>query len=601
MVCFDYFCEAFDYFCKTKGIKLVYSLKMKRTVYNTILLFFTIYLCSCTHTPPQVVHQDYGIYCEDTAMAHFITEPDRALVLIDSAVILGETTPARGQYLKAIVMADGKCDIDSCIAMCKDMIEHKVWVGDRDDDPESFQVSIYRLMATASLEVGNHMNVLRYAREGVKIAHGNPYLLGDEADLLSRMGLVMCHLGQYKEGIDAMRRAEKLAKNDNTWSSLLSYLNNSKKMYYACDMTKNYAEAKRVVFKALKRIDYVRHNPKKIKYMPDAMLRDSTAFEEFADFYQVPLYCYLTNIYSNEQKTDSALFWLNKVKGCSQSDNPNLNQSLIAPLIQMGRYDEAAQMIEAKKLVAGADTTCTEYITLLKQELQLYMKTGRHQEASLLSQRIINATDSINAHDVQMMIADAATQCQLQEEQMLRKDAEDRFLTTIIVLGLIICIIVGVFIFIYIRKLMAKHSELKQILDVTQEELEYMIEDKKDEDASKSQAESLEDIYRRAVEYMEASQPYRNPKFDIYSLGQDLGVNRSYLSNAVNSYSGMNFRSWLGKYRVEYAKKVLLSNPNITNDDLAIECGFDNRTTLYRQFKNFENVAPSKWLKLQSE
>ena len=36
------------------------------------------------------------------------------------------------------------------------------------------------------------------------------------------------------------------------------------------------------------------------------------------------------------------------------------------------------------------------------------------------------------------------------------------------------------------------------------------------------------------------------------------GTNTTYLSNAVNNYFGCNFKQLLNKYRVEYAKSLLL-------------------------------------------
>jgi len=564
-----------------------------------ILSLLIILLSSCSQSESKKTNKDYSIYCEDTAMAHFITEPDRALLLLDSAVILDKITPARGKYLKAIVMFNGKNKTDSCIAMCQDLIDNEVWEDNRIDEPESFQVSIYRLMATASMHADNYMNVLRYAREGVKMAHGNPDLIGSEADLLSRLGFVMCQLGQHSEGIDALNRAEQLTKNESNWSSLIAYLNTTKKIYHAYDMMERYSDAKTEVFDALNRIDYVRHNLKKIDYVPEAMLVDSSAFEECANYYETTFHCYLTNIYANEQNTDSALYWLNVVKESSQADNPSLNTTLIDPLIKMGRYDEAKQMIADHKELAGADTTSTDYISLQKQEMLLCMETGQTTTANLLAQSIIHSTDNIKVSEMRMMLADAATQYQLQEERLLRKDAEDRLLTIIIALILTVSLISGTCIFIYLRKLMAKHKELKQLFNETKEELDYIKEDQNNEERVKIPEEALEDIYRRAVEYMETFQPYRDSKCDINSIALELNTNRYYISNAVNSIAGMNFRSWLAKYRVEHAKYILLSTPNITNDDLAIKCGFDNRTSLYRQFKSIEGITPTEWLKAQ--
>lgn len=539
------------------------------------------------------------VYSEDSAMAHFLLEPDRALVLIDSAVILGHITPQRADYLRAVVMYNGKDDVDSCIGMCQRLIDGKSWEALPDsDDAVSFRVDLYRLMATASTFTGNHMAVIRNANEGVKLAHGVPKLLGDECDLLSRMGYVMCQVGQTDDGIDAMLRAEELSTKDGTWSSFLAYLNNSKKLYYVYSRLHRYEEAKMAVNKALVRLDELKGNVRQVKCVPEGILNDEEALQEFVDYYKASYFSFLANIHYQQNDLESAEFWLGELAKNSNSANPVKTQESIEPLIALGRYAEAERRIAALREEAGSDTICEDYVKLLRLEMKLAQKTGRQTDRVGLAERIVTVSDSVNSRSVDIMFADAATQYKLQDEQMRRKDAEDRLLVTLITVGAVLFVVAAVLACVYIRRLLAKQRSVSAELSRVRQELAEVIEN--DEEQPVSAEIPLEDIYRRAEERMKEKMPFRDPKYDMLSLARDISTNRNYLSAAINSVAGMNFRSWLAKYRIEYAKTLLLSGREITNDELAEACGFDNRVTLYRQFKNIEGMTPNEWLERET-
>jgi len=191
-------------------------------------------------------------------------------------------------------------------------------------------------------------------------------------------------------------------------------------------------------------------------------------------------------------------------------------------------------------------------------------------------------------------------QYQLQDERQRRIDTEKHLLQTIIALVLLLSLIIGGASVYYIRRLRARGRALNEELDETKKELEC-IREICEEEAAKSTEVSLDDIYARAVALMDEELPFRDSTFDINTLAARISTNRYYLSSAVNTLSGMNFRSWVAHYRVEYAKQVLTKNPTITNDTLATECGFDNRISLYRNFKNQEGMTPNEWIQKQNQ
>lgn len=55
------------------------------------------------------------------------------------------------------------------------------------------------------------------------------------------------------------------------------------------------------------------------------------------------------------------------------------------------------------------------------------------------------------------------------------------------------------------------------------------------------------------------------------------------------------FRIWLSDIRFAAAKKMMIANPDYSNDIISSECGFTSRTHLYRIFKAREACTPTVW------
>lgn len=79
---------------------------------------------------------------------------------------------------------------------------------------------------------------------------------------------------------------------------------------------------------------------------------------------------------------------------------------------------------------------------------------------------------------------------------------------------------------------------------------------------------------------------------DITSL---VKTNESYASEAISRGKYGSFYNLVNYMRVEYCKEQLRITPNMKQDDLALQAGFNSRTTFWRAFKFFAGTSPSKW------
>ncbi len=88
---------------------------------------------------------------------------------------------------------------------------------------------------------------------------------------------------------------------------------------------------------------------------------------------------------------------------------------------------------------------------------------------------------------------------------------------------------------------------------------------------------------------------YLNPNLTLHSLSQSLQMSESYISAHINSFSQSNFSTFINHLRIEYAKK-LLRDPAYTNFtivSIALESGFNSKSTFYAAFKKHEGISPT--------
>jgi YesN/AraC family two-component response regulator len=93
---------------------------------------------------------------------------------------------------------------------------------------------------------------------------------------------------------------------------------------------------------------------------------------------------------------------------------------------------------------------------------------------------------------------------------------------------------------------------------------------------------------------------YLDPDVSIAQLARMLGTNEKYLSNAIKTGSGDNFKAFINQYRISSIKQrieeAILSGDSLTRFSMiGEECGFKNESTFYRVFKEETGMAPKEY------
>lgn len=88
---------------------------------------------------------------------------------------------------------------------------------------------------------------------------------------------------------------------------------------------------------------------------------------------------------------------------------------------------------------------------------------------------------------------------------------------------------------------------------------------------------------------------YKLPDMSLDMLVAHTGLNRVYLSGALNRCTGKNFNTYINEFRVKEAIRLMseTTNENITIEAIGYESGFNDRSTFYRIFKKITGLSPT--------
>jgi AraC-like DNA-binding protein len=124
--------------------------------------------------------------------------------------------------------------------------------------------------------------------------------------------------------------------------------------------------------------------------------------------------------------------------------------------------------------------------------------------------------------------------------------------------------------------------------DKTRQSKEKYTNSQLDEDKKKLLSDKI-------IEIMESSEPFLNNKYSIDELAAEIETNKKYVSQIINEEFNTNFNNFINRYRVNYARKLMLmpESKKLSLSGIAENSGFNTRATFITAFKKFAGVTPS--------
>ena len=565
------------------------------------LAFFLIPILlfgACHSSHPSVPEDDDDqLYDEPYAMANFLKEPRKAMALIDSAFEAQNISDERRQYLKAIVMYNGFSHPDSSLLMCRRLVESDEWEEVTDT---KLIVEVYGLMSTVAGTLNRHADVIHYAQLAYDIVHGNPEFTVEENDFLSRVGRTQAFLGQREEGLENIKQAFDNVKSTKSWPALMTSLNIGRKLANTQREMKHYNGALQTIRFLINRLEYFYAHTEEFADLQPSMRQNRRAVDDYVNYMRVRCYGGMVRTFAGIGARDSALYWMNLMDKFKESDDPLFVIDLIPSMVKLRFDDRVMEDFSDVIQAIGSDTLGLEYVRLLEAMSDFERNRNNWKASNDYLRRASDVRDSIEQESFRSQLTDQLTIYQLHDERTNRIEAEGKirrlfFISAALSLFLLLLAMIGVVLRIVrtLRVLRRVHDDTRIELDEAKQKIEKL---------SKGYVpETPEQLYERIMEVMETKRPYTDQDFDIPQLASMVRSNRTYVSKVINRQSGMNFRTWLAKYRINLVQQYLKENPEASLDELCVIAGYASKSSLFRHFKSITGYTPVNWLISQEE
>ena len=169
----------------------------------------------------------------------------------------------------------------------------------------------------------------------------------------------------------------------------------------------------------------------------------------------------------------------------------------------------------------------------------------------------------------------------------------DSFYESVFVFGIVtVALVILLFWIGYFLLLQYQWFEIAPIKNQTLEE---------ETSSTKLSANTL-NYYHQLQQLLEEEKVYEDVHLTLDKLSEQLQISSGYLSQIIKEHEQKNFFELINSYRVESVKEKLLNDAykNYTIMGIAMESGFNSKSTFNAVFKKFTNETPSAYKKRNS-
>jgi AraC-like DNA-binding protein len=105
----------------------------------------------------------------------------------------------------------------------------------------------------------------------------------------------------------------------------------------------------------------------------------------------------------------------------------------------------------------------------------------------------------------------------------------------------------------------------------------------------------LSSYYLRLEKLMVEDKIFLNSSLTLENISSLLRISKHHASQLFNNYLTENFNTYVNKHRIEWACKLLISEVNMTVDEVGVASGVTSKATFNRTFKQLKGCSPKEY------
>lgn len=563
---------------------------MKPNVHLVFIYAALLTLVGCGDGKPvrQLPHLGDTPYQQDTILVTYATNPERALTLLDSALLLGNISEYRAQCIRARIYSKSLVEQrqDSAILICKELLGHD---SVRNDPAE--QENILDLLIATSRAKPDYEQYIHWATQKAELCQQQ----GQETERWrseADIGLVMTHLGQEDEGLAKLDEAISHLDAPGSIDRMDAFIVACKRKINALNELHRYDEIITLGQRILDRLNHYEQHAK--DYAEDSYRLSWSDHpndrDRYLDFSRAQANGFMAeaNAMINEKakaKEHLARF--------DQSDYGKTFRArrMIAPTqMALGMYDEAlATYAEIARRMA-ADTLNDDYAVILRSRAIAAHTKNHYVEAYDYQTRYADLSkvlsDSLmkgKAHEYAARYHAYEQQLEIQEKEA---EAERSHIISIAVAALaVLAIAFAIYFFRQKRIVSEKNHALVRMINSMQP--------KSIDSRTVNNADS--ELFKHIDTAIRSERLYANIGLQRQDICDRFNISRHTLNDLLSDYTGgLSFPQYVNIIRLEEALRLLRDEPDKIISAIASEVGFSS-ANLREQFKRKYGMTPAEY------
>lgn len=105
------------------------------------------------------------------------------------------------------------------------------------------------------------------------------------------------------------------------------------------------------------------------------------------------------------------------------------------------------------------------------------------------------------------------------------------------------------------------------------------------------------DKLKNSLQEWVRNEQYLNSDKSIEEVAHELNTDISFLRWYFNTQMDKDFRTYRVELRIEYAKRLLAENPQLSINSISYRAGFNTKANFYTYFKKYVGVSPAEYLR----
>ena len=592
---------------------------MKQTVYMILLCVLASLATGCDDAKsvrhfPHIGNTPYQV---DSILITYANNPERALKLLDSAVMLGNISEYRGKVIRAKIYSQSLKEQrqDSAILICQALLSHD---SVRNEPAE--QESILDLLIAVSRGKHDFEQYMRWATQKAELCQQQGEVT-EHWRMEAEIGMLMTHLGQVDEGLKKLDETISHLDSPGSIDRMDAFIIAVKRKISVLNDLERYAEVIPLAQRTLDRLDHYEQHPK--DYAEDSYRLswsdNPSDRNRYLDFSRAQAWGFMAHAHallSEEGEVNSEKNLRPAGNKQSQAadaqkareylflfDNSNYGKTfsarrMIAPAqMELGMYDEAlATYDEVERRMAG-DTLNEDYAIILRSRAKAAHAKGRIAEAYDFQKRYAAlfkvVSDSLHRSEAH----DYAARYHAQEQQLMIQENEaeaerSRIVSIAIAVVAMLAIAFALYFFRQKRIVSEKNQALVRMINSTPSEPKEMLGEEERKEERKENAQQMFGIIDSTIR---SERLYANTALQRQDICERFGISRHTLNELFSQHTdGLSFPQYINNIRLREALHLLSEKPDMTLTAIASEVGF-TPANLREQFKQKYGMSPAEY------